>query len=48
MKHPFFADIFAKDAKLPNKGRMPEYLARIATPTEMLRNFPRGPSTARG
>jgi glycogen synthase kinase 3 beta len=45
MRHPFFADLFCKDLKLPNKAPLPDYLARMSTPENMFRNFPNGPST---
>ncbi|OHS96594.1 CMGC family protein kinase [Tritrichomonas foetus] len=43
MKHPFFADLFEADTKLPNGAPLPAYFAKIRTPEEMFRNFPNGP-----
>ena len=44
MEHPYFQDIFAEDCQLPNKAKLPEYLQKMKTPREMLKNFPNGPS----
>ena len=43
MKHPFFAELFTPDAKLPNGHKLPDYFQKIKTPEEMLKNYPDGP-----
>ncbi|KAH0785719.1 CMGC family protein kinase [Histomonas meleagridis] len=44
MKHPFFAELFNEDVKVPGSNMcLPEYLKLMRTPEEMIRNFPNGP-----
>lgn len=45
MRHQFFVEVFAPDAKLPNQAGLPDYLMLIKTPEEMFKNFPTGPDT---
>lgn len=44
MKHPFFADLFTDDAKLPNGVGLPSYFDKIRYPEAMFTNYPEGPT----
>ena len=44
MRHPFFADLFTGDVKLPGDHRLPEYFSKIKTPEDMFKNYPDGPT----
>ena len=43
MKHPFFAELFTPDVKLPNGRPLPEYFSKIKSAEDMLHNYPDGP-----
>ena len=44
MKHPFFSDVLLPTTVLPNGKALPEYIKKMKTPEEMLRNYPNGPN----
>jgi len=43
MTHLYFADLFVSDSEMPNQRRIPEWIMKMRTPEQMLRNFPKGP-----
>lgn len=44
MRHPFFREVLAPGAKMPNGNPLPAYMAQIATPELARQNFPAGPT----
>lgn len=45
MSHPFFAELFVPGKTMPNRNPLPDYLANMTSPEEMLHNYPDGPSS---